>query len=220
MRRQLLFWLISFCLWSHLAAQDDPLTLRLGFTGTGTSDKGLWYFKESQSIPPQEFTFNNSWGVAFDLEYELIKKLSIGVHLNYSPTAFELAIDEGMHTEISEDHTSHNQFLTEIKYRGRPGKAFRPFIGLSAGTLFTRDIKLSVRSENYNFTFINPFIYGVNLGFDHSFSSSGWVIHFIIRGLTFEYTTMETTITNRQTLLDQVWWMNTNHIQVGIGRNI
>lgn len=218
MKNFLLYSLILFIV-SPLFAQDQHFQLRLGINGTGTFDEGIWYFKENQGLNPQTFKFQNSWGIAIDFDYYLAKRITAGVHLSIARTGFQLEIDKGFSTTITKDHTTHNQFIAEIKYIGRPGKSFRPLIGVNAGILFTRNIQLTIDSEDRNFNFINPFIYGIAIGFEYHFGSKGWALHSIIRGQTFEYTTKETTVTHKQRLLDQVWWMNYNHLQFGISKS-
>jgi len=217
-KKTVLYFFLLLLTAGPVISQARQFKLRCGITGTGTSDEGLWFFRESQGLEPGEFKFQNSWGIGIDLDYHLNERLMVGVHLNLSRTGFQLAINDGTDVQITEDHTSHNQCIAETKYVGRHGKVFRPFIGLNAGVLFTRDIQLTIGSEDLKFEVVNPFLYGFVMGFDHAITSNGWSIHAIIRGQTFEYTTKTTSITYRQTLLDQVWWMNFNHLQLGIGK--
>ncbi len=219
-KRIIILVYILFTTSSHVFSQDNKFKLSLGLSGTGTFDEGLWYFKESRGLGPQEFKFSNSWGIGLDVEYSLISKITAGIHMSIASTPFSLAIDDGFSTSIIKTHTSHNQLIAELKYIGRPGKAFRPFIGFNAGILFTRDINIPIGSEHIEFAFINPVIYGLVFGIDYAISSSGLFINLSIRGQTFEYTTEETSVTNRQTLLDQVWWMNYNHLQLGLSKTL
>ena len=218
MKTLLLFFILLLTI-GPVDAQNQRFKIRFGITGTGTSDEGLWYFRESQGLGPQVFKFQNSWGLGIDLNYQLTERLMAGIHFAISRTGFQLAVDDGISVEITEDNTSHNQLIAEAMYTTMYDKVFRPFIGLNAGILFTRDIQLTIGSEDQAFEFINPFIYGLVMGFDLAIGSNGWSMHFIIRGQTFEYTTRETALTYRQTLLDQVWWMNYNHLQFGIGKS-
>ena len=212
------FWISLFLLFDSLSAQDSKFVVRVGVSGIGTSDEGLWYFKESQNIGPQPFIFRNSWGGAVDIDYLLSNSIAFGLHSTLTRTSFSLDVHDSGNLYRTNEHTSHNQLIIEAKYITRPKKAFRPFLGLNAGKLYTRDIHIDYRSENLEFEFINPFIFGLVLGFDYDIGINGWGIHFIVRGQSFEYTTEETSVTERQTLLDQVWWMNFNHIQLGIGK--
>ncbi|MEM7368522.1 MAG: hypothetical protein AAF587_07950 [Bacteroidota bacterium] len=74
--------------------------------------------------------------------------------------------------------------------------------------------------DRVEFTFLNPFLFGCILGADFEIGQRGLFLQTAIRALTFEYTMKKTTLTDRQTLLDQVFWMNYNHIQVGIGKRL
>lgn len=186
----------------------------------GTQDLGVWHFKEHRSLSPQEFEFRNSIGFGLGLDYGVTNRVSIGLHGLIARTNFRLGGNGPGTLPITRDHTSHHQIFAEFKYVGRPGKSFQPFIGGNVGVLFTRDIRLQLDQQTFDFTFIDPGIYGFVLGFDHTLGANGWSIHLIIRGQQFEYTTLETEITYEQRLLDQTWWQNFNHIQLGISKKL
>ena len=200
-------------------AQSTPYSnflFRIGATGTGTYDKGLWYFKEISSLSPQEFVFENSWGIALDAEIHYGKRWSTGIHLASARTTFRLTTTPDLQSGW-EDHTSMNFMMIEQKIHRKGDPNFKPFIGITLGPMYTRDIELEF-GRNIPFTFKNPIVYGAVFGFDHRLGQSSLMWHTVIRALTFEFTTLETDITYEQRLLDQVWWMNYNHIQVGISK--
>lgn len=186
---------------------------RIGVMGTGTSDEGIWVRKDlsNQAVG---FTLQNSWGVSADLEFQLNEYWMIGLHTGFSVAGFE--IDQG----VNQKKTTFIPLLLEQTYRFAPQKSIRPIIGFSGGKLFERDIFITSvnNAEEWPFKFENPFVYGIILGFDY-YPGNNWSIHLIIRGLTFDYSIKETAFSARQTLLDQVFWMNYNHIQLGVGYN-
>ena len=221
--KPLLFFICCFNL-CHLTAQNDNAWLvRIGAVGTGTFDEGIWTFNDQTGLGQQKFTFGNSWGIGLTIHYRYNDQWKTGVHLALSYTSFELEITDNAFGTISDrDYTTFNPLLIEQLYQFRKAKAFRPYIGLCAGALFTRNIKLTIppATNPTAFTFVNPFIFGFAIGVDYEFGTSGLFLQTSIRGLNFEYTLKETAVTNEQTLLDQVFWMNYNHIQIGIGKRL
>lgn len=206
------------------AQDENGWIIRLGAVGTGTFDDGIWTFNASSGLGQQAFTFQNSWGIALDVHYRYQGRWMTGMHYAWSHTGFQIEISDGnRETSVHRDPTSFTPVLLEQIYQFRKGKVLRPYLGATVGILFTRNIELSnlpVNPNQLSFTFQNPFIYGFVVGVDYEFGNRGLFLQTAIRALTFEYTMEETALTDHQTLLDQVFWMNYNHIQIGIGKRL
>ena len=214
-----LLFVVTLCFIKAKAQTNPKWIFRTGATGTGTFDDGIWVFNNSSGLGAQTFTFQNSWGFLLEADYLAHSNWLTGVHLAISPTDFQLAIEENGSTSIHKDKTSFHVLLLEEKYLFAKGKAFRPFLGITGGLLWTKDLEFSIRNQSpTKFTFQNPFIYGFVFGADWEIGKKAWLLHFGIRGLTFDYTLEKTNLTDHQTLLDQVFWMNFNHLQLGVGK--
>ena len=215
-------FLFLILLASALSAQSKgDWIIRAGIVGTGTYDDGIWTFAPTVSLGQQTFLFQNSWGFSLDAEYQWHPRWMTGIHTAASYTGFSLLITDGNREAIElKDYTSFSPIMLEQKFVFRPEKPLRPYLGITGGVLLTRNIEFQIL-PNYPLTafiFKNPFIYGFLIGADWEVGTQGFIFHSVIRALTFEYTLEETHWTPHQTLLDQVFWMNYNHIQLGIGK--
>lgn len=203
-----------------MKAQDEKWILRIGMIGTGTGDLGLWGFNDNTGLGTQEFVFSNSWGVALDGDYLLTPRWLVGVHFALSRTSFGLNLNDNGSIQKLRSNTSFNPLMVEIKHRFRPEKLFRPYLGVTGGILLTKDPRLPVLGQQRTFEFADKSIYGLVFGFEWQIGNKGLSIHSLIRAVTFEYTLQETDISREQTLLDQNWWQNFNHIQLGVSKSL
>ena len=207
---------------SGAEAQDSQKWIvRLGATGTGTSDEGVVLFSEATGLGAQAFEFSNSWGVALNADRALTRRLRLGVHAGYATTDFTLKVaTPGGGSFADTDQTTMAPLLLELKLSLLPDRRANPHIGFAGGMMFAKNVRLRSDASGpvTDFTFENPPIGGYVLGVDLMLDAAGsWLAFFQIKSLTLDYTVEPNSLVPGQTLLDQRLRDSLNHLVLGVG---